>query len=111
MVDDERVTLLEHAYRLFNGRKVEQLLELMTDDIEWPDVANGVVLTDKEAIQRYWLGQFSVADPRVEPIDFVPAGEDLIAVVDQRVLDLAGEVVVPSTTVLHRYTFAGGRVG
>jgi ketosteroid isomerase-like protein len=102
--------LLRRAYSLFNRREIDALLAMMTDDVEWPDVTSGTVLHDKEAIRSYWQGQFSTASPRVEPSDFVRAGEDLVAVVGQQVLDLQGETLVPVTVVFHRYTFEGNLV-
>jgi hypothetical protein len=102
--------LLRRAYSLFNNRDVEALLAMLTDTIEWPDVANGTVLHDKEAIRSYWQGQFAVASPRVEPTDFVRAGEDLVVVVEQEVVDLQGETLTPKNVVFHRYTFEGNLV-
>jgi hypothetical protein len=102
--------LLRRAYSLFNKRDIEALLAMMTDDVEWPDVANGTVLHDKEAIRSYWQGQFAAASPRVEPTDFVRAGEDLVVVVEQEVVDLQGETLMPKTVVFHRYTFEGNLV-
>ncbi len=90
---------------LFNARDVAALLAMMTDDIEWPDVANGVVLRNKDAIRSYWEGQFAVADPRVQPTEFIPVADDLVAVVDQRVLDRRGEPITAPTVVFHRYSF------
>jgi hypothetical protein len=106
----EHEDLLRRAYSLFNARDVDALLAMMTDDIEWPDVANGVVLHDKDAIRSYWEGQFAVADPRVEPTELIPAGKDMIAVVDHQVLDRQGEPLTPPTVVFHRYSFEGDLV-
>jgi ketosteroid isomerase-like protein len=79
---DEQVALLRRAYRLFNDRQVDQLLALMTEDVEWPDVAGNAVLHGKEAIRPYWEAQFAVAEPQVNPTEFRPIGDDLVAVVD-----------------------------
>ncbi len=105
-----RVNLLERAYRFFNARTIDGLLAMMTDDVEWPDVVNGTVLDGKASIRSYWEAQFAVTDPRVVPTDFLPVGGELVAIVDQHVLDLRGEPLVPSTTVFHRYTFRDERV-
>jgi ketosteroid isomerase-like protein len=110
MTNSDRVALLRRAYGLFNDRQIDELLELMTDDVEWPDVANRTVLQGKNAIRPYWAAQFEVADPRVEPVDFIEAGDDLVAVVDQRVQDLQGQTIAGPTVVYHRYRFAGDLV-
>jgi hypothetical protein len=106
----ERIAVLEHAYRLFNDRRVDELLAMMTDDVEWPDVANGTTLPDKGAIRRYWAGQFATASPQVTPTGFIEVGHDLVAVIDQRIMDLRGSPLVPPAVVFHRYTFAGDLV-
>ncbi|HXA34334.1 MAG TPA: nuclear transport factor 2 family protein [Acidimicrobiales bacterium] len=110
MKTSERIAVLEHAYRLFNDRRVDELLALMTDDVEWPDVANGTILHDKVAIRRYWAGQFATASPQVTPTGFMEVGQDLVAVIDQRIMDLKGSPLVPPAVVFHRYTFAGDLV-
>ena len=111
MVDaNERIELLRRAYRLFNDRQIEPLLAMMSEDVEWPDVARGTVLHGKDAIRRYWEAQFASADPRVSPTRFIEAGDELIAVIDQRVFDLGGNALAPPTVVFHRYSFAGDRI-
>jgi hypothetical protein len=101
----ERITFLERAYCRFNERRIDDLLAMMTDDVQWPDVANGTVLEGKASISPYWEAQFSVADPTVIPTDFFPAGGDFVAVIKQRILDHQGELLAPPSTVFHRYTF------
>jgi hypothetical protein len=102
--------MLRQAYSLFNERKIDELLAMMTDDVEWPDVTGDSVLRSKAAIRAYWEGQFAVADPRVAPTEFVPAGDDVVAIVDQQILGLQGETLTPPQVVFHRYTFEGDRV-
>lgn len=45
----EKVSLLRVAYRRFGARDVDGLLAMMTDDVEWPDVANAAVLHGSDA--------------------------------------------------------------
>jgi hypothetical protein len=103
----DRDAFLTRAYGLFNDREIDALLAMMTDDVEWPDVANRAVLRGKEAIRPYWAAQFAVADPHVRPTDFIEVGDDLVAVVDQQILDLQGQPLVPPGVIFHRYTFVG----
>jgi len=86
----ERIAFLRKAYRRFNDRQIDGLLQMMTDEVEWPDVANNAVLHGKHAIRSYWQAQFSAGDPHVDPVDFIEAGDDLVVVVDQRVADREG---------------------
>jgi hypothetical protein len=45
--------------------------------------------------------------PRVTPTGFTETGDDLVAVIDQRILDREGLPLVPPAVVFHRFTFAG----
>ncbi len=78
---------------------------MMTEDIEWPDGGHGPPREGGDP--SYWEGQFAVADPRVEPIEFVEVGADHVAVVEQRIADLEGRPLAGPTVVFHRYAFAG----
>jgi ketosteroid isomerase-like protein len=106
----ERIAFLRKAYRRFNDRQIDGLLQMMTDEVEWPDVANNAVLHGKQAIRSYWQAQFSAGDPHVDPVDFIEAGDDLVVVVDQRVADREGRPLPVPAVVFHRYTFDGDLV-
>ncbi|MGH9080318.1 MAG: nuclear transport factor 2 family protein [Acidimicrobiales bacterium] len=106
----EKVVLLERAYCCFNERRIDDLLAMMTDDVQWPDVAHGTVLDGKALISPYWEAQFAVSDPTVIPTDFFPVGRDLVAVIKQRILNHRGELLTPPSTLFHRYTFRDDRV-
>ena len=110
MSTSERIAFLREAYRRFNDRQIDRLLQMMTDEVEWPDVANDVVLHGKQAIRSYWQAQFSAGDPHVDPVDFIEAGDDLVVVVDQRVADREGRLLPVPAVVFHRYTFDGDLV-
>jgi ketosteroid isomerase-like protein len=110
MDTSERIAFLRDAYRLFNAREIDALLQMMIDDVEWPDVANSAVLHGKQAIRSYWQAQFAAADPHVDPLDFIEAGDDLVVAVDQRIADLESRPLAVPAVVFHRYTFDGDLV-
>ncbi|GAA3625719.1 nuclear transport factor 2 family protein [Kineosporia mesophila] len=109
---DARKALLIDAYRCFNGRDVEGLLSMMTDDVEWPDLPGGRVLRGKDEIREYWQGQFAVSDPQAVPTDFEPGATDdeIVAVVEHEVRGLGGEVLADQYELRHRYWFRDGLV-
>lgn len=110
MTSEARAELLTRAYELFNARRVDELLVTMTDDVEWPNVAAGTTLTGRDEIRAYWLEQLSRSSPNVTLVGLADAGDDVVAEVDQVVLDLEGNTIRPRTTVFHRYTFRGDLV-
>jgi hypothetical protein len=63
----------------------------MIDDVGWPDVANSAALHGKQAIRSYWHAPFATADPHVDPLDFIEAGDDLVVAIDQRIADLEAD--------------------
>jgi hypothetical protein len=101
---------LEQAYRLFNSRQIDELLGLMTEDVEWPNVAEQKVLHGKQTIRRYWLHQFAAINPQVTPTGFVPRDDDVVVVVDQEIRDLPSQAVLRRGTVYHRYSFTNDLV-
>jgi hypothetical protein len=100
----ERETFLEAADRCLNAREIDALLSMMSDAIEWPDLANNAVLSDKASIHRYWTAQFEVADPSVQPSAFEHVADDVVVSVRQHVNGVRGEVIVPPAVVFHRYS-------
>jgi hypothetical protein len=101
----ERIILLERAYCHFNERQVDALLAMMTDDVEWPDVAHAAVLHGKDQLRRYWESQFAVVDSRVLPTDFSRSRDEIVVVVDQRILDREHKAVSAPRVVFHKYSF------
>jgi hypothetical protein len=106
----EKVTTLGLAYELFNDRRFDQLLALMVEDVQWPDVAAGAVLVGRPAIRRYWETMFAVSNPRVLPREYVSVGSDVFAVVEQRISDLGGAPIAEPVVVYHRYSFRAGLI-
>lgn len=105
-----KVASLESAYRLFNERKINDLLAMMTDDVRWPDVAHGIVLEGKAAIRQYWEAQFAVVAPHVVPTGFSEVDDDVVAIIEQRILDLSGNPLMEPVVVYHRYSFNTGLI-
>ena len=61
--------IIKEAYQLFNRRNTEALLDLMTEDVEWPNGWEGGYLRKRAAVREYWARQWAELDPRVEPVD------------------------------------------
>jgi len=106
----EKVTTLALGYELFNDRRLDQLLALMVDDVQWPDVAAGAVLVGRSAIRQYWEAMFAVSNPRVLPREYVPVGDDVLAVIEQRISDFGGAPIAEPVVVYHRYSFRAGLI-
>lgn len=84
--------LLENAYAAYNRRDVDGLLELLTEDVDWPD--GDARLIGRAAVRRYWLHQFTQTRTHDEPVRFVALPPDRTVVhIDQTVRDRHGRVL------------------
>jgi hypothetical protein len=102
--------LLETAYKAFNEREIDQVLGLMQPDVDWPNAVEGGRVRGRESVRDYWLRQWSVVDPRVEPVRLERVGPTRIIVhVHQLVRNLAGEVLVDQM-VRHQYSLREGLI-
>ena len=106
---DDRHELLRYLYDAHSRRDIDAALAFFTDDVEWPNVAEGTVLHGHDAVRAYWTTQFATIDPHVEPVAFTTNGDQVAVTVHQVVRDMAG-VVLRDSTVMHTYTFRDGLV-
>jgi hypothetical protein len=100
--------LLDNAYAAYNRRDVDGLLELLTEDVDWPD--GDARLVGRAAVRRYWLHQFTQTRTHDEPVRFVALSPDRTAVhIDQTVRDRHGRVLSRGT-LRYSFTVRGGLI-
>jgi nuclear transport factor 2 (NTF2) superfamily protein len=68
MLSSEDVLL--GVYHGFNARDIDSVLSAMHSDVDWPNGWEGGRVRGREAVREYWTRQWSVIDPRVEPLKF-----------------------------------------
>jgi hypothetical protein len=99
----EEQALLTGAYREFNARQIDAVLARMAPNVDWPNGMEGGRVHGHEGVRAYWIRQWSMMDPHVEPLEFVRNEAGRIAVrVHQVVKDLEGKLLV-DTIVQHTY--------
>src|SRR5690349_4851744 len=99
---DERIAAL---YRAFNGRRIDDLLDRMAPDVDWPNGWEGGRVLGREAVRAYWTRQFEAIDPSVEPTSITERDDGSVAVgVHQRIRDHDGKVL-DEGDVTHVYAF------
>lgn len=110
-------TVIETIYDRFNARDIDGVLAVLADDVVWANGMDGGYVRGREAIRDYWTRQWSVADPRVEPVGLREAGDGSIVVeVRQSVRDLEGRPLQGQThglrdkTLRHVFHLREGRV-
>ena len=93
MPTDDEVILA--AYRHFNAREIDSVLELMQPDVDWPNGMDGGRVLGREAVREYWVRQWAMVDPSVEPVKLTAdESGDLVVDVHQIVRDLEGLVLI-----------------
>lgn len=101
--------LLRRAYAAFNERHIEDALSVLAFEVEWANGMEGGHVHGREAVREYWLGQWKVIDPHVEPIAFLQSNERTVVTVHQIVKDLEGHTIIDQT-VYHCYIVADGLI-
>jgi hypothetical protein len=108
-MSDER-ELLEGAYRDFNSRKIDAVLERLHPRVIWSNGMEGGFVYGREAVRDYWTRQWSILDPRVEPVNITAHDKSRFVVeVHQVVRDLEGNLIV-DTMVHHTYEIRDGLI-
>ena len=102
--------LLRKAYDAFNTRDMDGALALMHADVAWPNAMEGGTVHGHDGIRAYWSRQWSIINPRVEPLSIVREADGLYVVqVHQVVKNLQG-VVLTDRIVHHAYRVENGKV-
>ncbi len=102
--------MLRRAYHLFNERDIDGLLADMTEDVDWPNVAEGTRLHGHNEVRAYWEAQFAAGDPRVEPLKIDTGADGTVVVsVHQHIHDLEGRLL-HEADVEHVYTLRDDKV-
>ena len=102
--------LIAQAYSAFNGRRIDDALALMTDNISWPRASEGGRAEGKEEIRAYWTRQWQEFDPHVDPLEMTDRGAGIVDVrVHQLVKSLAGEILFDGE-VVHTFTLTNGLI-
>jgi hypothetical protein len=102
--------LLERAYAAFNARDIDAALATMDTDVVWPNGMEGGNVYGHIGVRDYWLRQWRLIDPRVEPVRFATDENGCLPVdVHQIIRNLDGEVV-KDQIVQHVYLIENGRI-
>jgi hypothetical protein len=102
--------LLTATYKAFNAREIDTVLATMHPDVDWPNGMEGGRVHGHGNVRDYWTRQWSMIDPRVEPVRFEDdeIGRTVVDV-HQVVRDLAGNIVV-DRIVQHVYSIQNGLI-
>lgn len=105
-----RRDLLTKVYAAFNRRDIDSVLVRMRPDVDWPNGMEGGRVHGHDEVRAYWRRQWSMIDPRVEPlgIEDDEAGNTVVDV-HQVIRDLSGNIL-KDQVVQHVYFFRDGLI-
>ena|SRR5262249_28503540 len=102
--------LIERAYAAFNARDIEAALAIMDVGVVWPNGMEGGDVYGRNAVREYWLRQWRVIDPHVDPVSIAPDANGCVVVdVHQVIRNLGGEVL-KDQMVQHAYVIDKGLI-
>jgi hypothetical protein len=102
--------LITAVYRSFNARDIDAVLARMHPDVDWPNGMEGGRVRGHDAVRAYWQRQWTVVDPRVDPMH-IEDDESSLSVVDvhQVIRDLSGKILM-DRMVQHVYSIHDGLI-
>jgi hypothetical protein len=107
----DRKALLTRLYAAFNDRDVATLVGGMHPDVSWPNFLEGGRVEGREALTRYWAGQFAIVTPEASPIEMLELPDGRIVVRLHYVIKAnEGGGVWTDEITSNTFTFAGDEI-
>lgn len=105
-----RQELIASVYRSFNARDIDAVLARMHPDVDWPNGMEGGRVQGHDGVRAYWLRQWAIVDPRVDPvrIEDDEIGRTVVEV-HQVIRDMSGNVLM-DRMVQHVYSIHEGLI-
>ncbi len=104
------IELLKRAYDAFNRRDLDDALNTMTPDVDWPNGMEGGMVHGRDGVRAYWTRQWGMLDPHVDPVTFSDESDGRISIeVHQVVRDLSGNVL-QDRMLEHVYSLKDGLI-
>ncbi len=102
--------LITAVYRSFNARDIDAVLARMHPDVDWPNGMEGGRVHGHDAVRAYWQRQWTVVDPRVDPmhIEDDESGRTVVEV-HQVIRDMGGKILM-DRMVQHVYSIHDGLI-
>lgn len=102
--------LIAGLYAAFNARDIDVALAFMRPDVVWPNGMEGGYLHGHAAVREYWMRQWLLIDPHVEPLSIFHDGAGRTLVVVHQIVRDRGGALMKDEAVHHLYTIEDGLV-
>jgi len=106
----DEIGLLKRVYDRFNARDIESVLAAMHEDVMWANGMEGGHVHGVDGVRKYWIHQWAMIDPYVEPSEFSVSSEgEVVIEVHQVVRDLNGNLLTDKM-VGHMFRIENGLI-
>lgn len=116
-MSETHVQVIKRIYDCFNARDIDGVLSELANDVVWANGMDGGHVHGHDALRDYWIRQWAVVSPHVEPMNFQTRDDGVVAVeVIQSVFDLDGQPLKGQTqglkdkTVVHIFCIEDGKI-
>ena len=59
----------KNIYQNFNNRKIDLVINEMTDDVQWANGMDGGYVLGRDEVMAYWTRQFKLVNSNVTPLN------------------------------------------
>jgi hypothetical protein len=106
---DDPITFFHSLYRLFNTRSIESIIARLDPGVQWANGMDGGYVYGHDGVRNYWARQFTLINPRVDPVSITQEGNRIIVKVHQVVHDPEGNLLVDQW-VDHLFELEGDKI-
>ncbi len=100
--------LLRRAYAAYDDRDLDGLLDLVTEDVDWPDGTRR--LRGRAAVRDYWTEQWARTRTHDQPVAFARLPDGRVAVLVEQVVRSLDGSVLTTGTFRHVHRIVGSRI-
>lgn len=109
--------IIDRIYERFNARNIDGVLAELAEDVVWANAMEGGHVHGHKGVRDYWLRQWAVVRPHVEPLAVRVLENDIVRVdVRQSLFDLDGKPLAGQShgledkTVIHVFRLKDGKI-
>jgi ketosteroid isomerase-like protein len=106
----ETAELVRRVYAAFNARRIDELVGVMSPDVDWPDMIEHVRVHGPHEVRAYWARQFESIDPKVEPVGVTVDPDGRVGVDVHQVVRAHDGALLADQRVRHVYTLRDGLI-
>ncbi len=102
-------TFFENIYQNFNDRKVDLVINEMTNDVQWANGMEGGYVYGHKNVKEYWIRQFVLVSSNVTPLEIDEENNIVKIKVHQVVHDINGNLL-SDEIVYHFFTLKDDKI-